>query len=257
MVDKILGAIESKRNIWSDRTLSSEFSRARRLVEFGFPYVNPKELFDRLSAKYSRYTTKQLFIRAQMIADQLGINVGIKEFLERHPEIFRGSYEGRTTMLTSKEVWAIMNVEKPDWLHNVLVLMLYGALRKFETFTVRWDDYENEALIVRQGKGRKNRTIPFPDRAFKLLRKNDTHYVVHSDTCIPKYAMQTAFKKACIEAGVEATPHDLRAYRLQSASAVLSQKELQEFAGHASYQTTLKYLVADKDHMLRKLSVLR
>lgn len=63
------------------------------------------------------------------------------------------------TVLTASEVSLIL--DNLDGLHRLIVELMYGSgLRSSEALSVRVQDldFDNQALIVRQGKGRKDRT---------------------------------------------------------------------------------------------------
>lgn len=240
--------LERQRSIWSPTTFRSEASRIATLQKAGFPLLPPQEIFEVLIKQYKRYTVKQLFIRAAQIDNRCKLGIGFSSWMQEHPEAFRGTYTGRQSALTDAEVEQILNTPTTYSTHNAVVLMTFAGLRKAEASKVRWSDYANGFLFVDQGKGRKNRQIPLLMRHYLLLIPLGSEYIVTRPGSIDKEV-----KSMSVRSGIKFTPHALRAYALQKLSTKLSVRELMEFAGHSSYQTTMKYLVPNKVEMLSKV----
>lgn len=75
-------------------------------------------------------------------------------------------------VLTSPEVEAILNELKP--FYQSMIELAWGAgLRKMEILRLRIKDidFDRRCIIVRQGKGRKDRITVLPDRCVDKLKK--------------------------------------------------------------------------------------
>ena len=81
-------------------------------------------------------------------------------------------------VLTSQEQAALLRQPNPRYPtgqrnHLLLKLMLDTGLRLSEAVNLRWNDVDLNTgkLVVRQGKGSKDRTLWLADDDLKLLRK--------------------------------------------------------------------------------------
>ena len=173
-------------------------------------------------------------------------------------------------ILTPDEQRALLkqpNRRYPTGERNYLMLrlMLDTGLRLSEAIHLRWRDIDLNTgkLMVRQGKGAKDRTLWIGDDDLKLLRKWRTRQAkdvkgepVHVFTTLdgkpvsPRYVQQ-AVKRYAAKAGITKNihPHTLRhtfatdLYR-QTKDIRLTQKAL----GHANIATTTIYThIVDDD----------
>lgn len=248
--------LQNKVGLWSSTTVSSERSRVRVLLQMGFPDIDPRELYAALSERYKRYTVKQFFIRASQLGISLFKDTKYQDFMNENPEAFRGVYIGRQVALSAEDVakfeTQITTFNNGIW--NAYILMRYAGLRKSEALRLQWSDINSasESLTVKQGKGFKDRVVPFTRDAQSRLRSTACNFVC-SRAFTPVSNLDRYFSTASVRAGVRVTPHSLRAFALQNLSQVLSITELRDFAGHSNFQTTLKYLVPDKVQVLGKI----
>lgn len=166
-------------------------------------------------------------------------------------------------VLTSEEQTALLkqpNRRYPTGQRNhlLLKLMLDTGLRLSEAVNLRWKDIDLNTgkMIVRQGKGRKDRTLWIGYEDLKLLRKwrqrqdkavkAKTGYVftiLAGDRVLPRYVQQMVKRYATkAEITKDIHPHTLRhsfatdLYR-ETGKIRLVQKAL----GHANLSTTQIY----------------
>jgi len=139
--------------------------------------------------------------------------------------------------------------------HLAIVYLLYGAgLRKGELLGLRLEHlyWERGQILVKEGKGRKDRIVPLSEEMKKLLeayfrKHRPVHYVFESRTAGKPYSdtsvrniIKTAAKKAGISKRV--TPHMLRhsfATHLMDRGVVLP--KIQYLLGHKDVKTTMIY----------------
>jgi len=249
-VSKIEQYFEVKRSTWSPTTLASERSRYSKLLSFGFPDVDPITLLNKVKQHYKRYSVKQLFIRAAAIEEQVFGTTRYKQFMHQHKEAFRGSYIGKTFSLSDQQVRDILviaNTLQPAQ-NNFIVVCVYGGLRKQEALRLLWEHIDGEKLLVKGGKGARDRLLPFPSATQRSLATTRTPAV-----CKGCNVAKTV-SYICDTTKVKFTPHDLRSYCLTRYSQTLTPFELQKFAGHSSVKTTERYVRVNADRVLEKLT---
>ncbi len=140
--------------------------------------------------------------------------------------------------------------------HRMILMTTYSAgLRLGEVTHLRCLDIDSQAfrIMIRNGKGGKDRYVMLSHRLLEDLR--EYWYAYHPRVWLfpgqdpnrpigPK-TVQRAFKHAKEAAGIEkaATPHSLRhSFAVHLLEAGVNLKYIQELLGHASIQSTLKYL---------------
>ncbi len=158
-----------------------------------------------------------------------------------------------------------------EWLRNIILMTLYGALRLGEVVGLQWGDVDFEAgrITVRQQvgkggrvgtpKGGKAASIPMSPQARKLLLELKIAAADKSDDA-PVFVnglggyrspcdVQRAFDKARVRAGLSTEPRALRFHDLRHTSISLlanqpgaNMVQVQAFARHASMTTTLGYV---------------
>jgi integrase len=163
-------------------------------------------------------------------------------------------------VLAPEEVWRIVEqVRRPDY--RVCLSLIYACgLRLLEgvRLQVSQIDSARMQLLIRAGKGNKDRAVPLPLRTLNLLR---AHWRLHRNpiwlfpgTVAPgeqhasrpmeESALQKAFRKAVQAAGVSkpATIHSLRhSWATHLLESGVSVRVLQLWMGHTSPTTTAIY----------------
>jgi site-specific recombinase XerD len=140
--------------------------------------------------------------------------------------------------------------------HRLLLTLLYSAgLRVSEAVTLRMTDidFKRKLIMVRQGKGRKDRCTPLADGAAALLREYDALQGGHGKWLFPGRnagdhitirTTQKIFEQALSRTGIicEASVHSLRhsfaTHLLENGTDI---RYIQELLGHNSVKTTQRY----------------
>lgn len=146
--------------------------------------------------------------------------------------------------------------------HRACLTLCYCCgLRLQEVCNVKVTDIDRDrGLLHVRGKGSKDRYVPLPPDILPLLEdcwrshKNPVWLFPWvgrgalqgrlSDQPVPKASVQQAFRKAYLDSGVRkrATVHSLRhAYATHLLEAKVDLRQIQEWLGHSSAQTTTIY----------------
>ena len=138
--------------------------------------------------------------------------------------------------------------------HRLLLSLAYGAgLRVSEAVNLRVGDIDlpEKVLIVREGKGRKDRLTLLPEKiigALQLLMegRNNGDYVFESERGGPlsTRTAQAVFAQACKRAGIKklATFHSLRhSFATHLLENGVDIRYVQELLGHRNIRTTQRY----------------
>ncbi len=129
-----------------------------------------------------------------------------------------------------------------------------GELVRLEVGDV---DLENKNLTVRQGKGRKDRTIPLEDQATKALKNylyyrrsqlvldEETLFLAKNGTSLDVRTVRYTVHKYINKAGIrkKASVHTLRhTFGSHKVDKGMSLPDLQKLLGHKKMETTYKYV---------------
>ena len=131
-------------------------------------------------------------------------------------------------------------------------LMWHGGLRLGEVEELRLEDLDlpNRKLMVRQGKGRKDRAIYLTDAAVRAMQDYlavrgqgaDDHLFLYRHLPVCKDLLRCRIKAAGERVGVKVTPHQLRhtcATQLLNAGCKIT--SIQQLLGHREIGSTLIY----------------
>jgi len=143
----------------------------------------------------------------------------------------------------------------------ILLALAFTGLRASELLNLRPCDLTTDYLLVRHGKGDKDRTIPLAE----TIRKPLSDYIKHNATNpadrlfpIKRKRLHTIVTQYARAAGInDITPHTLRHYfatRLAELGAPL--RAIQELLGHADISTTAIYLDLIPKHLQGSIALL-
>lgn len=163
----------------------------------------------------------------------------------------------------------VLNVKKRHVLfrHNrAILLMLYCGLRSSEVPDLDWKDVDldEETLIVRDGKGGKDRALPIHSRVLANLAETPEDKQIgavcgHLDgTKMRNTSMPHIFSERYLKSfGLDISAHMLRhTFAIQLLRAGADIRQIQLLLGHASLETTQRYLALDFDDKKRAIDKL-
>ena len=135
----------------------------------------------------------------------------------------------------------------PDWETQIAIaLAAYAGLRRSEIACLRRDDIAVESmppvLIVRGGKGGKDRVVPIHPHLLRLLIGLPAGYVCPSKS----QAIGKKVAKHMRELGIDATIHQLRhTFATEAYRSSHDLRAVQDLLGHESPTTTTVYTQLD------------
>jgi integrase/recombinase XerD len=158
------------------------------------------------------------------------------------------------TVLSAEEVARLLRaVRHPK--HRMVLMTIYAAgLRISEALALKTNDIDSERMVihVRQGKGRKDRTVMLSPQLLAALREY-AHRMRPRDWLFPGRQLDhalhpTAIQRACAEAartaalGKHASVHTLRhSFATHLLEAGTDLRLIQTLLGHNSIKTTAIY----------------
>jgi len=143
----------------------------------------------------------------------------------------------------------------------LLVELAYGSgLRREELANLRVSDilFSEKSLIVRKGKGMKDRAVPLPARVMQLLQEYTEGMDPDSKIFnITPVAISDKIRRFARIAGVNIHTHSLRhAYATRLLERGANIKAVQELLGHSSIGTTEAYLSLHPKHLRETVDLL-
>jgi integrase/recombinase XerD len=156
-------------------------------------------------------------------------------------------------VLSQEEVRSILKLVRVPIYRMALTLIYACGLRISEAVRLETTDIDGKRhlILVREGKGGRDRYVPLHQRPLELLREYYRTYAGRSrflfpagDGHISSAVLQRAFKNALRESGIKkrATPHSLRhsfaTHLLEGGEDI---RTIKDVLGHASIVTTDLY----------------
>ena len=153
----------------------------------------------------------------------------------------------------------------------ICMCMLYLGLRVSEVCKLQVDhiDFRRALVMVREGKGSKDRALPLPKRlggplrGFVGVRKSGPVFISRKGGRLKVRAIQLLIKRLAVAAGLRRatepkaySPHKLRhafASRMLERGATLA--EVKDALGHSSIATTSIYLHSDPEHLRAHMEI--
>ncbi len=156
-------------------------------------------------------------------------------------------------ILTKEEIKALLDVT-PNPKHQLLISFLYATgVRVAELIKIKLLDFDfaRKLLLVRQGKGNKDRYTLLPEKiileinAFLQSRQTKSEYLFATPTShITVRTVQAILKQAKIKAKImkPVTPHVLRhSFATHLMEANVKTEYIQQLLGHKDLRTTRIY----------------
>ncbi|WP_010477362.1 site-specific tyrosine recombinase/integron integrase [Thermococcus zilligii] len=167
--------------------------------------------------------------------------------------------------LNRDEVRKILSVIPPTRKRDrVIFLLLYGAgLRVSEVCNLKKKDvdFERGFIVVRGGKGAKDRVVPVPQslldevKAYLSTRTDDSEYLIvelrrgKRDRLSSK-TVWYLLKRYGEKVGVRVTPHMLRhSFATHMLESGVDIRAIQELLGHSNLSTTQIYTKVTVEHL--------
>ena len=174
--------------------------------------------------------------------------------------------------LDMEEVRALLhspNIKTPTGLRNraILEVMYRAGLRVSEVVGLRPSDirWESSILEIHQGKGSKDRNVPFDQETLGWLRAWDTNRhksrrffcTLQGNEMSSRYIQSMVKRlahKASLQRAQKITPHVLRhTYATELLADGFTIREVQELLGHSSVATTQIYTHVRPEHLVEKI----
>ena len=145
--------------------------------------------------------------------------------------------------------------------YAILLTFLKSGIRESELAALELDDIDfvHDELTVREGKGKKERTIPLMPELKRALRRHieererqenivdiETLFLARNGTSLNPSSIRKLVKKYYTKAGVRKSGvHTLRhTFSAHNVNNGMSIADLQKILGHKKKETTLKYIHA-------------
>ncbi len=233
---EILSYVSSKTGVWSDSTISTVYSKLITVLSTG---LQPDQLYKKLSSEgYSRYTIKMYFTLAQQYEADCYGTTRFQTWTQSNRLKFKNAYKKKVNSITDEQYasFLVKALEHSTDMYNLLILLGKAGLRKGEALGLTRDFIKDNQLEVRDGKGQKQRFIPFNSQW--LL--GDASVIVSATMPYWKF-----FKDHC----EGFTPHDFRAYYATKIVNLpgMSIEDARDLLGHNDIKTTARYLRANKE----------
>lgn len=229
--------VDRREGSWSPTTSRTVYFKLRTCLDLG---LDPHRLYHKLLRRsYSPYTIKTYFILARSFEEEVLGTHSFKVWMSGNRLRFKNVYKKKTRKVNDIEYQGFLKNASTDHLYNFLILTGRGGLRKMEALSAKWSDINGDRLEIRDGKGGKQRFVPF-DKSW--LRSSSNGY----DLILPvTFNAQYSFKKA----GVNATPHDFRSYYAEKIvnNGGMSIEDARDLLGHSDINTTAQYLRASQE----------
>ncbi len=192
------------------------------------------------------------------------------EYLQELKVLTKNASKAIPTPKVKRKLPAVLTEQEADILVNtlnddehvrerVLLELMYSCgLRVSEVCNLTWNDihYSSRQIIVKKGKGAKDRIVPMTDLLIKEIKKyyktleieNQFVFSNQKGNRLSERIVQKIMKDTLIKSGISthATPHTLRhSYATHLLSNGANLRAIQELLGHSSLSTTQKYTHLD------------
>ncbi|MGD9276083.1 MAG: tyrosine-type recombinase/integrase [Candidatus Pacearchaeota archaeon] len=204
-----------------------------------------KYILDSINKNQSTSYIKQKYAALKILFNTLGKS---KEFLLPHYK-----KESKIPEVLNKEqtIKIIQSIENPK--HKIMIKLMYASgIRVSELLNLKPNniDIERKIIVVRQGKGAKDRIMLFPNNLEKelltyLLKESPKNYLFESNRR-KKYSPKT-IEKIIEKASIKAIQKKIRPHVLRHSFAThlleqgIDLRKIQKLLGHKNLRTTQIY----------------
>lgn len=147
----------------------------------------------------------------------------------------------------------------------MLTLMADAGLRAMEVANLCWSDLQvtdgHTWIVVRSGKGRRDRVVPVGETVIRALRRHGTRtrgpvFLGRDGRQIKPNSVVQSVNAHLSRLGIAATGHKLRARYATQAATVLDTPLVAQLCGWESLETARHYVKPDREHSLRLVAAL-
>jgi integrase len=166
--------------------------------------------------------------------------------------------------ITEADLTLALKTASPK-LAAMMVLMADSGLRCLEVAQLSWSDIEladgQMWLIVRSGKGQRDRVVPIGETVLRALRRHGTKargpvFLGRDGHQMRPNSVSQTVNQHLSRLGIPATAHKLRARYATRAAEVLNTEDVAELCGWESLETARHYIKPDRERSLRLVQAL-
>ena len=174
--------------------------------------------------------------------------------IERNPADWLPKVRQAKTMavvVPEGDLYRLLREAEPH-MRRMVALAAMAGLRSAEIAAVRWSDIDRDSgvLWIREGKGRKDRSVPLSAGLLGELGEPEAGHVIGRE--MTAKAVSMALGRYLRSKGSDFTAHKLRArYLTRFLAATGDAVAAAQVAGHSDLSSITRYAVASSDTMRR------
>lgn len=262
-LDKLLGEEVGKFENWmrNKRYSESTVKTYRESIIIFLRFLENKEIHEIVNNDLERFNSEYILFRGYSNSYQNQVVNGIKLFFKNrrgikfNPEIVYRPKTEKTlpNVLSKEEVARILNAPV-NIKHRLMLMLLYACgLRRGELLKLKLEHIQRERglLLIKQGKGKKDRivTLPAPliieiEKYYRSYKPREYIFEGQKGGTYSEKSLAEVLKNAVQKAGIkkQVTPHWLRhSYATHLLERGTDLRYIQELLGHNSSRTTEIY----------------
>lgn len=222
---------------WADSTVSTNYGKLCTIDSIGWD--NPEKVYTTLASKnFSKYTIQAYFWIGCVYEEEVKKTKKFRKWLHSNRHTFKNCYKKKSKRVLEDQFTEFLNKCPTSDLHNFVVLMGKAGLRKSEALAARWEHISQDQLEVPNGKGGKQRFVPFNKEWLKDVKEQG-----------PVVPAKLNYWKFFNDNFEGFTPHDFRSYYATKIVNIhgMSIEDARDLLGHDDIKTTAKYLRVNKE----------
>lgn len=251
---------------YCDKTIQNYCSQVRLFLE-GFDDVatKPSEISETQIKKWLLKSSSTALTKQKISAVKLFYGLTGKQPLKFKHISYPRSEQYLPDILSKEEIKTLLSVIKNTKHLSIVYLLYSGGFRVSEIINLKIKDIDSSrmVIIVRQGKGKKDRHVTLAQKTLELLRKYIREYFTDYDSekylfkgqFGPQYSaksIQEFLNKYAKLAGIKkhVHPHLIRhCYASHLLENGMDIGVLQKLLGHSSPKTTQRYIHLSNCHI--------